>query len=85
MSVFASSGSQEPDDVHIVEEKDDFAKVAYLNRALKERGQNFSGEKEGELDQNLQEACVWVRETQVSSPFALHLFTGCGLDGRAHR
>ena len=53
----------------MVEEKDDFAKVAYLNRALKERGQNFSGEKEGELDQDLQEACVWVRETQAIFTF----------------
>ena len=41
---------------YVVEEADDLAKVAYLNQALKEHGQNFSGEKEGVQDQDLQEA-----------------------------
>ena len=49
------SGQPMPDG-YMVEEADDHSKAAYLNKALKEHGQNFSGEKEGVLDQDLQEA-----------------------------
>ena len=42
----APSGKQMPEE-YMVEEADDLSKAAYLNQALKEHGQNFSGEKEG--------------------------------------
>jgi len=51
----APSGKQMPEE-YVVEEADDHSKAAYLVQALKEHGQNFSGEKEGVQDTDLQEA-----------------------------
>ena len=52
------------------EEVDDLAKAAYLVQALKERGQNFSSEKEGVQDTDLQEA-VCCMSTACQNFFCL--------------
>ena len=55
LHALAHSGEQMPKE-YMDEEVDDHAKAAYLVQALKEHGQNFSGEKEGVQDRDLQEA-----------------------------
>ena len=77
----ATSGTQ-PEE-YMVEEADDLSKAAYLNQALREHGQNFSGEKEGVLDQDLQEA-VCCKHSMCYFSFVRGLRAGSGLDGRAH-
>ena len=60
----ATSGTQ-PEE-YMVEEADDLSKAAYLNQALREQGQNFSGEKEGVQDQDLQEAVCCISTACVT-------------------
>ena len=76
----APSGKQMPEE-YVVEEADDHSKAAYLVQALKEHGQNFSGEKEGVQDTDLQEAVCCMSTACLTFLLFVVCASGSGLDG----